>query len=105
MSMIKFGDPDGARGDELSRMITFDSESLTIMVSLHDNPNGTIRLDGWLSPAASHPIELHTGMGLIVTSSDGDGRFAINQIPRGSAQLVVRPTGQARTISTPTIAL
>jgi hypothetical protein len=95
----------GVRGDERSRMITFDSDSLTIMIGVHRNRNGTIRLDGWLSPAGSHPIELRTDTGTMTTNSDINGRFAFDQVPLGSVQLAVRPTGGNHTISTPAIAL
>src|SRR3954470_24409845 len=51
-------EPALARGDEQSRLITFDSDSLTIMVSIRANQDGTIRVDGWLTPAGRHPVEL-----------------------------------------------
>jgi hypothetical protein len=94
-----------ARGDERTRLITFDSESLTIMVNVRPNKNGTIRLDGWLTPPACHPIELHTSDGPIMTSSDDGGRFVVDDVPHGMTQLVVRPVAQTRTVSTPTISL
>jgi hypothetical protein len=92
-----------ARGDERTRLITFDSESLTIMVNVRPNKNGTIRLDGWLTPPASHPIELRTSDGPIMTSSDDGGRFVVDDVPHGMTQLVVRPVAQTSTVSTPTI--
>jgi hypothetical protein len=94
-----------ARGDETTRLITFDSESLTIMVNVRPNKNGTIRLDGWLTPPASHPIELRTSDGPMMTTSDDGGRFVVDDVPHGMTQLVVRPLAQTRTVSTPTISL
>lgn len=94
-----------ARGDERTRLITFDSESLTIMVNVRPNKNGTIRLDGWLTPPASHSIELRTSDGPIMTSSDDGGRFVVDDVPHGMTQLVVRPVAQTSTVSTPTISL
>jgi hypothetical protein len=41
----------GARGAERSRTATFDSDSLTIMIRIDSNRDGTVRIDGWLAPA------------------------------------------------------
>jgi hypothetical protein len=100
--------PAAARGDEQSRLITFDSESVTIMVSIRPNPDGTIRVDGWLTPAGRHPIELRSSGGMAAettTVSDEDGRFVLDTIQPGLAQLIVRPTGSSRTVTTPSISL
>jgi hypothetical protein len=99
-----------ARGEEQSRLITFDSDSLTIMIKIDQNRNGTVRLDGWLTPPASHPIELRTTDGSLSTDSDDGGRFALDGIHPGMAQLVVRPNGtvsteRGRTVTTPSIVL
>src|SRR5262245_58272287 len=40
----------GARGSERTRTISFDAQSLTIMVTVSDIPDGRIRIDGWLAP-------------------------------------------------------
>lgn len=99
-------EPALARGDdEQSRLITFDSDSLTIMVSLRTNQDGTIRLDGWLTPAGRHPVELRTDNHDQSTTSDEDGRFVLDLVQPGMAQLVVRPDGTTRTVTTPTISL
>ncbi|HYS41999.1 MAG TPA: hypothetical protein VEO01_40795 [Pseudonocardiaceae bacterium] len=99
-----------ARGEEQSRLITFDSDSLTIMIKIDLNRNGTVRVDGWLTPPASHPIELRVTDGSLTTTSDDGGRFALDGIEPGMAQLVVRPAGtvpgdQGRTVTTPSIVL
>lgn len=99
-----------ARGEEQSRLITFDSDSLTIMIKVDLNRNGTVRVDGWLTPPATHPIELRTTAGSLTTASDDGGRFALDGIAPGMAQLVVRPTGtvpggRGRTVTTPSIVL
>jgi hypothetical protein len=93
-----------ARGDERARTITLDSESLTIMVNVVPNDDGTYRLDGWLAPPASHPIELRTGGRTLVTESDVRGRFAFEAVAADTVQLVVRP-GPSRTVTTPTFSL
>jgi hypothetical protein len=115
MRLTELDEPAAARGDEQSRLITFDSESLTIMVSIRPNPDGTIRVDGWLTPAGCHPIELRAGgrggpeldraAAAVSTVSDEDGRFVLDTVQPGLAQLVVRPDGTTRTVTTPAISL
>jgi hypothetical protein len=90
---------------EQGRLITFDSESLTIMVNVSHEPGGTIRLDGWLTPPAEHPIEVRTANGPLTTTSDAEGRFAVNGVPHGMVQVLVRTLGRSRTVSTPAIEL
>ncbi len=90
---------------EQGRLITFDSESLTIMVNVSPEQTGTIRLDGWLTPPAEHPIEVRTSGGLLTTTSDPEGRFAVCGVPHGMVQVLVRTLGRSRTVSTPAIEL
>ncbi|MEV4318935.1 hypothetical protein [Actinocrispum sp. NPDC049592] len=106
MRLTELTEPAAVRGDaEQSRLITFDSETLTIMVSIRPNPDGTIRVDGWLTPAGCHPVELRAAGGDQTTVSDEDGRFVLDTIVPGLAQLVVRPDGTTRTVTTPAISL
>jgi len=96
------------RGEERSRTITFDSDSLTIMISLSPSDADDIRIDGWLAPPAAHRVELRTATGALVAIADDDGRFVIEPVPRGIAQLVVRTgdaesQGNGRTVVTPSI--
>jgi hypothetical protein len=97
----------GVRGEERSRTITFDSESLTIMISLSP-ADGGVRFDGWLAPPAPHRIEVRTVDGTLVADADADGRFVVEPVPPGMAQLVVRTgpdggTDRGRTVVTPSI--
>ena len=98
----------GARGDELSRTITFDSDSLTIMIRISSAAGGTVRMDGWLAPAAAHEIEVRTLGGSLRSCADEEGRFVVEAIPRGITQVVVRtsanqPDADGRTVVTPSI--
>ena len=52
-----------ARGAEQSRTITFDSDSLTIMIRIDSNKDGTVRIDGWLAPPQRREIEMQTATG------------------------------------------
>jgi hypothetical protein len=83
----------GARGSERTRTITFDAASRTVMISIAVRPDDTVRLDGWLGPAAVLRIELRLAgpaTSLVVTC-DQAGRFVFDQVPRGLVQLLVHP--------------
>jgi hypothetical protein len=99
-----------ARGAEQSRTITFDSDSLTIMIRIDANRDGTARVDGWLAPPQRREIDMNTGAGSLNVASDDQGRFAFLRVPRGAAQLVVRPaeqetSGGGRSVMTPALIL
>jgi len=96
-----------ARGTEQSRTITFESDSLTIMIRIDVNRDGTVRVDGWLAPAQCVGVELKTSASAdaLSASSDEQGRFAFARVPRGTAQLVARPEGQGRSVVTPALVL
>jgi hypothetical protein len=95
----------GVRGAEETRTITFDSDSLTIMFSISPAGPAAVRLDGWLAPPAAHRVELRTEGGAIQTDADADGRFAVDDVPHGLAQLVVHPAGGVRPVVTPSVVL
>jgi hypothetical protein len=95
-----------ARGAEQSRTITFDSETLTIMIRIDGNRDGTVRVDGWLAPAQRREIELKCAADPLSVTSDEQGRFAFPRVPCGTAQLVVRPAGldgAGRSVVTPAL--
>jgi hypothetical protein len=98
------------RGAELSRTITFDSDSLTIMIRIDPNLDGTARVDGWLAPPERREIEMKTAADSLTVASDEQGRFAFDRVPRGMAQLVVRSaeaeqSGAGRSVVTPALIL
>jgi hypothetical protein len=100
----------GIRGAEQSRTITFDSDSLTIMIRIDANRDGTVRVDGWLAPPQPREIDMKTTAESLSVSSDDQGRFAFARVPRGMAQLVVRPAeqgpdGAGRSVVTPALIL
>ena len=99
-----------ARGMEQSRTITFDSDSLTIMIRIEANRDETARVDGWLAPPQSRDIEMKTTAGSLTVASDGQGRFAFARVPHGTAQLIVAPAhhgpaGAGRSVVTPALIL
>lgn len=93
----------GVRGAESSRTITFDSESLTIMIRIDANTDGTVRIDGWLAPPQRREIEMKTTADPLSVSSDEQGRFAFSRVPRGTAQLTVRPAGPKQSGAGPAV--
>lgn len=97
------------RGAEQSRTVTFDSDSLTIMIRIDSNQDGTARVDGWLAPAQRRTIELKTSADTLTATADDGGRFAFAQVPRGHAQFLVRaepgPAGTGQPVVTPALIL
>lgn len=77
------------RGEEHSRTITFDADSLTIMIRIDRNTDGTLRIDGWLAPPQRREVELQTTADPQRAASDDQGRFAFTRVPHGTARLVV----------------
>jgi hypothetical protein len=107
---------------EAVRTITFTSESLTTMVTLTPQPDGTVRVDGWTAPGgrggvvppgvnaapgAGIRIELLLPDGPRETHADDDGRFVFEDVPSGLAKFVVYvPRGEEfSTVLSPTIEL
>jgi hypothetical protein len=114
IEVARFADEElsaaGIRGAEQSRTITFDSESLTVMIRIDPNKDGTVRVDGWLAPAQRREIEMKTIVDSLSVSSDEQGRFAFARVPRGTAQLIVRPaepgqSGAGPSVVTPALIL
>jgi hypothetical protein len=93
----------GVRGAEQSRTITFDSESLTVMIRIDANADGTVRVDGWLAPPQRREVEMKTTADALSISSDEQGRFAFTRVPRGLAQLIVRPAEQGQDEGGPSV--
>ena len=99
-----------SRGEEQSRTVTFDSDSLTIMIRIDSNGDGTVRVDGWLAPPQRREIEMKTESSPLTVVTDENGRFAFAIVPRGTAQLIVRsagdgPSGSSRSVVTPALVL
>jgi hypothetical protein len=105
------------RGAEQNRTVTFDSDSLTVMIRIDVNRDGTAHLDGWLAPAQCREVEIKTAADSLSVASDEQGRFAFARVPRGVARLLVRPAvrdpdetardpdAAARTVVTPALVL
>jgi hypothetical protein len=102
--------PAGARGAERSRTVTFDSDSLTIMIRIDFNRDGTVRIDGWLAPAQRREIEMQAIAETLHIGSDEQGRFVFPSVPRGTVRLVILaveqgPEAPGRSVVTPALVL
>lgn len=80
------------RGGEESRTVTFDSDSLTIMIRIDANVDGTARVDGWLAPPSCSQVQMRLADTSITVTADEVGRFVFGSVPRGTARLIVRPS-------------
>jgi hypothetical protein len=87
--------------------ITFTVSDLTVMINL-TKIGQRHRIDGWLVPAGEYGVEVRVAEhGSSSTTADQGGRFVLDEVPRGTTQIVVTvsDTSCHRTVVTPTIVL
>ena len=82
----------GTRSVEHARRVTFASDSLTVMVVVNPQLDGSVRLDGWAAPGGRLHAELRVGESTLSAECDESGRFVFDGVPSGPAQLVLHPT-------------
>ena len=82
------GEPDAATRTET---LTFSAERLTAMVTVSRAAPEQVRLDGWLAPAAVLRVRVRMQEGSADTVSDESGRFVLEGLPEGFAQLTFEP--------------
>ncbi|MEP6561292.1 MAG: carboxypeptidase regulatory-like domain-containing protein [Nakamurella sp.] len=82
----------GTRSVEHARRVTFASDSLTVMVVVNPQLDGSVRLDGWAAPGGRLHAELRVGESTMTAECDESGRFVFDSVPAGPAQLVLHPT-------------
>lgn len=99
----------GVRGSvtEAVRTITFSSESVTTMVTISPQPDGTVRVDGWVEPGAGLTVQVLGANSTVETVCDEDGRFALEGLPCGLAKfaLLVPRGEESSMVISPTIEL
>lgn len=102
-------DQDSPRG-----AATFTSSALTMMIHAEPEPDGSVRLDGWLTIsdaivsayADPDPVLLASLPAAQQTSADATGRFVLDGLPPGRHVIVVRATGATEhTMLTPPLEL
>jgi hypothetical protein len=78
------------QGDPAS--ITFDCETVTVMVTPRPSASSELRLDGWIGPEGIYEVELRGPNGTRRASTDESGRFVLDGLPNDQMfQLVIRP--------------
>ncbi|GAB3649043.1 hypothetical protein [Glycomyces tarimensis] len=81
------------QGDPAS--ITFDCETVTVMVTPRPCSAGEVRLDGWIGPEGTYEIELRSPQGVRRVSTEDSGRFVLEGLPHGEMfQMVIRPDAE-----------
>ncbi len=96
----------GVRGSGTGT-ITFTVSDLTVMINL--TKIGKLhRIDGWLVPAGQYGVEVRVAEhGTTSTTADEGGRFVLDNVPRGTTQILVHlgDVSCRRTVVTPTVVL
>lgn len=98
----------GARSaaTESVRTITFTSESMTTMVTITPDGEGSVRIDGWAAPGADIRVEILLTGGTRETYADADGRFVFEEVPTGLVKFALHPgAGGSTTVVSPTMEL
>lgn len=85
--------------------VTFTSTTLTTMITVTPTSGDRVRIDGWIAPGGSVTVEFRGRAESRETAADDDGRFVFDDVPRGLAQFVLRPSGKThpRPVVTPAI--
>ena len=82
----------GVRGTHAPRLVTFESESLTVEVEVSPHGNRR-RLIGQIVPAGHRRLALHSPEGVRDVDVDELGRFAVGDVPAGPISFVCSPDG------------
>ncbi|MFC7490258.1 MULTISPECIES: hypothetical protein [unclassified Knoellia] len=84
--------------------VTFESEGMSIMVTLEESDRGLMLLRGWVT-ATGAEVELRERSRSRTTTADDDGRFVFEGVERGTVHLVIRDHDEpgSRPVITPGI--
>jgi hypothetical protein len=75
--------------------LTFSADSLTAMVTVTRHGAEQVRLDGWLAPPVAMRVQLRMQEGTKQVLADASGRFVLDGLPEGFAQLSFHPADEA----------
>jgi hypothetical protein len=94
----------GARSVERIRTVTFESDHLTIMMTVTEQAGGDYRVEGWLAPPAPHEVELRLSDDRRRMVAEDSGRFVFDEVGSGLAQLAVhRGAGNSTVVTAPLV--
>jgi hypothetical protein len=71
--------------------LTFSADELTVMVSISRGGRTGLRIDGWVAPPAPTTVQLRLQDETRELVTDESGRFVLEGIPDGFAQMTFRP--------------
>jgi hypothetical protein len=93
VARLAAGSPALARAGEQARTVTFDAASRTVMITIVERGDNLVRVDGWLAPGAALVVELRLPEPAAprVVTADDTGRFVLDEVPHGLAQLLIHP--------------
>ncbi|MFF5296103.1 hypothetical protein [Paractinoplanes globisporus] len=93
VARLAAGSPALARAGEQARTVTFDAASRTVMITIVERGDNLVRVDGWLAPGAALLVELRLPEPAAprVVTADDTGRFVLDEVPHGLAQLLIHP--------------
>lgn len=95
------------RGEPLAgkraETLTFSAEHLTVMITVTQQADGSLRVDGWAAPPAPVAVKLRMQGFEGEVAADESGRFVFETVPAGFAQFSFRPAdrGEDGVIVTP----
>ena len=75
--------------------LTFKTDAFTAMVTVTRTGDDVFRLDGWVAPAVPLRVVARMQEGVVEVESDASGRFVVEELPGGFAQLVFHHDGGA----------
>ncbi|ALG09636.1 hypothetical protein [Kibdelosporangium phytohabitans] len=73
--------------DDRSRVRVFGGADTTILISVVESGAVTVRVDGWVAPAAACRVRLRTTAGVLEVSANAAGRFTYAAVRRGPAKI------------------
>lgn len=96
----------GVRATQTARTVTFSTDDLAILITVSDRPQGRRRVDGWVTPTGPGEVTLRRSDGTSTTAPvDDDGRFALDELVPGLAQIVLRRGDDDPLVAAPPIEL
>jgi hypothetical protein len=75
--------------------LTFTTEAFTAMVTVTRTGDDRYRLDGWVAPPVPLRVTARMQEGVLAVEGDETGRFVVDGLPGGFAQLVFHHEGGA----------